>query len=385
MTTTLAIDTAIEKTRTPDTTSYLACWNFESYMKPNSNIKGSGGNTLFYARAYKFKKQLKIMIEGCARNGNDYITISILDTSFLVSHTKSSDIGDTPFIPTTQELILNKYPVEYGDTIKGRLTYKGIALEETWKLDADFQGMFSVVVTADTSMIYYSISDGLPAADYVQKIKIVGIDDIRRIGQFKNLKQLDITDKTYSGEFPPEILSLKYLEALELSCSISELPEQIDRLVNLKTLNLWGNYSIKELPKNLVHCRKLKAINLRQNDEVILSSFKGFDSLQHLNLSEINLSRLPHGITTLKMLQTLDLSGNTGLDFSKVLDELSRVKSLEQLELRYCKLEKLPNSIFALKNLKKINLSWNPLQSGELQRLQCEMPTTEIVFFEEHE
>jgi Leucine-rich repeat (LRR) protein len=387
LTTTLNIDPSLMlvDTITNDTIKYLQCWNFRPYMNVNSNIKTSNGNTLFHARAHKFKNQLKIVLEGCANNGHDYVTINIVDTSFLIIHTQGSGRDQILFTPTNQKLTINKYPIEYGDTITGYLKYEGIALKEKWKLNSNSEGPISFVVEGDTSMTYISISDRLPAADYVEKMEIVGIVEIGKIGHFKNLKRLDITDKTNAGEFPPEILSLRYLEELLLSCGISQLPTQIDRLTNLKTLNLWGNYTLKELPKSLVNCKRLKEINLRQNEGVILNSLKGFDSLQHLNLSEINLSRLPDGIINLPMLQTLDLTGNPRLDFSSVFTQLSRVKSLEQLELRYCKLAKLPGSIFALKNLKKINLSWNQLQRGELQRLRCEMPTTEIEFFDEHE
>jgi Leucine-rich repeat (LRR) protein len=387
LTTTLTIDPTIKRPSVADTdtTNHSECWNFESFMMPNSNLKSSDGNTLFYARAPKFKNQLKIILEGCVNNGHDNVTINIVDSSFLVVHTQGSGRDETMFTPIKQELTISKYPSKYGDTIIANLKYKGIAFKEKWKLNADFNGPFSFVITADTAMTYFSISDGEPAADYVKKMKIVGMEGISKIGQFKNLERLDITDKTYSGKFPSEILSLRYLEELDLSCNISQLPAQIDRLTNLKTLNLWGNDALKELPRSLIHCRKLKELNLRQNEGIILHSLKGFDSLQHLNLSEINLSRLPEGVTTLQMLQTLDLSGNSRLDFNRVFADLSRAKSLEELELRYCKLEKLPSSILELKNLKKINLSWNRLQIGDLQRLRCEMPTTEIVFFGEHE
>jgi Leucine-rich repeat (LRR) protein len=381
LTTTLTVDPSIKGTgMSTDTTNYSNCWNFESSKMANSNIKSGDGRILFYAIAYKFENQLKIIVEGCTSIVNDYVTIDIVDTSFLVTNTRTSDHAEAQFTPTNQELVINKYPIEYGDTIRGLLKYKGIALIENIKLYSDFHGMFCVVVTGDTSMTYSSISKGIPAADYVHKLKLTGIRDISKLGQFKNLKKLDIIDRSYSGEFPEEILELAHLEDLHLSCNIAYLPEQIDNLSNLKRLDLWGNRLLKKLPATLINCEQLRELNLRQNNSININTLKGLDNLQYLNLAETNISRLPDGILTLQNLQILDISGNTELDFNKALVDLSTMKNLRELELRYCGFKTLPTPLLALKNLKKLNLSWNPLTEGELQRIRCEMPNTDIKF-----
>ena len=67
-------------------------------------------------------------------------------------------------------------------------------------------------------------------------------------------------------DIPDEITNLKNLEQLWIGGenggnSISALPEEIGKLENLTSLNLYGN-PISELPESLKMCRKLKYLCL---------------------------------------------------------------------------------------------------------------------------
>lgn len=133
------------------------------------------------------------------------------------------------------------------------------------------------------------------------------------------------------------ILKLYKLVKLDLSDNlISKLPEEIQRLPNLKVLNLSKNKlgALKNLTWNWI------GGNLRNN-------------LQVLNLSDNKISVLPNQIGRLKNLTHLILKDNL---LVALPHSLAKLKKLQDLDLENNKLESLPKRILSL-HLKHINLS----------------------------
>ncbi|XVF37667.1 hypothetical protein REPUB_Repub20aG0029300 [Reevesia pubescens] len=103
----------------------------------------------------------------------------------------------------------------------------------------------------------------------------------------------------------------------------------------------------------------------------LVSSFK---YLRMLDLSFLNIERLPHSIGKLKHLRDLDLSGN---NIEKLPSSLSRLQNLQTLDLIWCvKLKKLPRKTRRLVSLRHLHidgcdeLAYMPRGLGQLTCLR---------------
>ena len=245
-----------------------------------------------------------------------------------------------------------------------------------------------------------------------------------------NLTLLTLADCEKLLYLPSTISSLKSLESLEFSgCSEFEyLPENLGSVVGLKELKLSGT-SIKDLASSIEHLTNLTLLTLRDcknlvclpntfwclklgnsldltgctKIEKLLENLGNVEGLEKLDLSRTaikelpssiehltnltvltlkdckNLVRLPNAIWSLKLGNSLDLSGCS--KFDNLLENLRNVKGLEKIDLsgtaikelpssikhltyltvltlKDCKnLMRLPNNIFCLKLLKFLDLS----------------------------
>ncbi|XVF37654.1 hypothetical protein REPUB_Repub20aG0028300 [Reevesia pubescens] len=104
----------------------------------------------------------------------------------------------------------------------------------------------------------------------------------------------------------------------------------------------------------------------------LVSSFK---YLRMLDLSFLNIDRLPHSIGKLKHLRDLDLSGNEKI--KKLPNSLSRLQNLQTLDLNRCyKLKKLPRKTRRLVSLRHLHidgcdeLAYMPRGLGQLTCLR---------------
>ncbi len=121
---------------------------------------------------------------------------------------------------------------------------------------------------------------------------------------------------------------------------------------------------------------KVRFLNLSNQTEVIPNSvWEQFINLEYLSLKNDHLVQIPTGITTLKKLKTLDLSGN---DFQTLPAEFIRLENLEELYLNDEKYMNLPKTIEVLSklpNLKSLhlendNLSTLPVEILEFKNLE---------------
>lgn len=212
-------------------------------------------------------------------------------------------------------------------------------------------------------------------------------------------------------------------EATKLDLSnlgLTEIPETIGKLINLKILNLGyrglgslkeieGNkYSyvegfqrnrLKVLPKSLGNLSQLKELNLSQNQLITLpDSLCKLSQLEKLSVSFNKLTGFPECFNKLSNLKEIDFSSNKVSKFPcfirhlKYLEELffrgneikvlpewiGDLNSLYNIQCGGNKIESLPNSLVKLTNLWNLNfgddLGGNPLESlpefiGELSKL----------------
>jgi Leucine-rich repeat (LRR) protein len=142
----------------------------------------------------------------------------------------------------------------------------------------------------------------------------------------------------------------KYLASkLDLSGQgLTEIPEEIFKYRNLKTLNLRNN-EIKLVSKDIGFLKHLKNLNLSNNKITTLGA-KFFDlvNLEYLFLNNNKLKSFPVQVVNLTKLKALDLSGNL---FSKLPIELTGFQPLSSLNLSNNQFTEFPFEILSLENL----------------------------------
>ncbi|KAI3728284.1 hypothetical protein L6452_16918 [Arctium lappa] len=185
---------------------------------------------------------------------------------------------------------------------------------------------------------------------------------------FPNLSYFSAHSNILSGGIPSSLLNsqtISYLNlrnnsldgSIDFNCSVT---------VNLTSLDLGTNNFSGRIPANLPSCLKLKAINLARNRLVgqVPESFKNFQSLSYLSLSNCSLNNLS---TSLKILQhcpnltVLVLTMNFHTEQLPSDDDL-QFKALKALVIANCRLTGgIPAWLNGLTDLQLLDLSWNHL------------------------
>ncbi len=183
--------------------------------------------------------------------------------------------------------------------------------------------------------------------DQAELVKV--IDKAAREGAAK----LDLSEKGIT-QLPEQIGQLANLRTLSVSANqLSTLPEQIGQLANLQELNLAAN-QLSTLPEQIGQLANLRWLKLIENQLSMLPEQIGqLANLQLLTLYNNQLSTLPEQIGQLANLQTLDLTGN---QLSTLPEQIGQLTNLEMLFLDGNQLERLPRSIGGLKKLTRLYL-----------------------------
>ena len=157
-----------------------------------------------------------------------------------------------------------------------------------------------------------------------------------------------------------QIAELTQLEHLTITGNIDQLPQRLNQLKKLQSLELFA-LPMKTLPSVLAELPNLKILSVNTGgvsldfDEVV-AVLKQCQKLASLKLITSNL-KLNEKISALQQLKKLDLSGN-GLQ--KIPTELYQLHELTELDLGLNQLHNVPKGIGQLSNLKvlKLNSNW---------------------------
>lgn len=178
-----------------------------------------------------------------------------------------------------------------------------------------------------------------------------------QIVKLTNLKSLSISENKLIMTLPPEIGQLEALERLELlnNNELESLPVEIVNLKNLNFLILSGT-KINSLPIEIGQLNKLKFLDL-QNTKIFTlpSSIGNLSSLNRLYIGSQNLKEIPKSIENLTKLEHLSIE----VDMNEINIDFSKLDNLISLNISGNRLTKLPDSIGQLKNLKYLNISGN--------------------------
>ncbi|KAJ0031251.1 hypothetical protein Pint_14680 [Pistacia integerrima] len=218
---------------------------------------------------------------------------------------------------------------------------------------------------------------------------------------FNELLDLNLSQNSFSGQFPVEIFNLSNLRSLD----ISPLPVEASQLQNLEVLNLAGSYFSGPIPFQYGSFKSLEFIHLAGNFlngkippelgnlktvthmEIGYNSYQGsipwqlgnMSEIQYLDIAGANLSgSIPKQLSNLTKLESLFLFKNhlTG----KIPWEFSNMKALSSLDLSDNQLSgPIPESFVELKNLSLLSLMYNQM-SGTVPEGLAQLPALEILF-----
>ncbi|MGB3790014.1 MAG: leucine-rich repeat domain-containing protein, partial [Phormidesmis sp.] len=179
-------------------------------------------------------------------------------------------------------------------------------------------------------------------------------------------------------ELPPEIGKLTNLKTLVLGLwdkkrgsrgnKLTTLPDEIGQLTGLRSLFL-GYNRFEELPEVVGKLGKLRSLDLSSNQLSTLPEIVGqLQSLTLLDLSSNQLSTLPEIVGQLQSLTSLDLRSN---QLSTLPESVGELQSLTSLDLRSNQLSTLPERTGDLQGLESLDLSDNQL--SELPHQVCKL------------
>ncbi len=187
----------------------------------------------------------------------------------------------------------------------------------------------------------------------------------RSITRFKSLKRLDLSDNSLRY-LPHSLRKLTKLEILDISNnSLKKLPLYIEDFKELKRIYFYGN-PIDFLPKYIWE----KAYNLFYTHAKVLWTLENTfnkrieykarnKNIIELNLTSLNLKKVPKLIFRLQTLEKIDLSNNQLKTLPK---KFALLKNLKFLMLSKNKMKKMPSLIRNFNLLKDLELDHNRLE-----------------------
>ncbi|MFQ3172739.1 MAG: hypothetical protein ACI9DG_002780 [Oleispira sp.] len=166
-----------------------------------------------------------------------------------------------------------------------------------------------------------------------------------------------VTQKDKLYEFPREIFDLAdSLEILDLSNNhLSELPDDLDRLLNLRILFL-SNNDFEKIPAVLARCPQLEMISFKSNALTVVDENVLPIDTRWLILTDNRIQKLPHSMGQLHRLQKLALAGNR---LTHLPESMDNCKNLELARLSANKLTAMPDWLFQLPKLAWLAFSGN--------------------------
>lgn len=124
------------------------------------------------------------------------------------------------------------------------------------------------------------------------------------------------------------------------SCDLSEIPEPIYDMKNIKTLSLEHN-QIKVFPEEIGKLKSLKELFLNGSRiEILPDSIGDLTNLEKLYLNDNELKKIPEAIGKLSSLDILVLSGNP---IKIIPKSILALKNLSSIYLRNTKMNKIPD------------------------------------------
>uniref|UniRef100_A0A8I6YQI5 Leucine-rich repeat-containing N-terminal plant-type domain-containing protein n=1 Tax=Hordeum vulgare subsp. vulgare TaxID=112509 RepID=A0A8I6YQI5_HORVV len=189
---------------------------------------------------------------------------------------------------------------------------------------------------------------------HVVKLDLQGSDDYRQ---------------ALAGNISSSLLGLQHLRYLDLSDNgfdKIQIPEFMGSLHQLRYLDLSSSQFIGRIPPQLGNLSNLRYLNLESYSDTYstdISWLSRLTSLEHLDMSQVNLSTIVHWLPVVNMLPTLKALRLVGCQLRSSPDSIqfSNLTSLETLNLSDNDFHRssTPNWFWDLTSLKYLDISFN--------------------------
>ncbi|MDX2359490.1 MAG: leucine-rich repeat domain-containing protein [Crocinitomicaceae bacterium] len=171
----------------------------------------------------------------------------------------------------------------------------------------------------------------------------------KEISTLKQLESLHLSDGQFEDGWVKIIAPLNLTHLIMSNCRIELLPESIGSLQSLTSLDLSDNPALRELPESFAQLTQLKILDLsRENSDSYWGSPLGRsisdDNFLHSESLEI-LSRIS--------LEAISLAGHP---YKKLPEEIFLLETLEELDLSFLNIRRIPKGIETLASLKYLKL-----------------------------
>ena len=159
-------------------------------------------------------------------------------------------------------------------------------------------------------------------------------DEVYKLTELKELSLFNMEPKTFSGTLSSKIKNLTKLEKIYLVYVITDIPNEIFDLINLKSIDI---FSIRNSETKLIGNER----------------FSNLKNLENLQISEFDLgSQFPTGILTLKNLQRLQLGFTSRMnDPVEIPTQIFNQSSLKEIRFYFGYKLNITSKIGNLQNL----------------------------------
>lgn len=214
------------------------------------------------------------------------------------------------------------------------------------KIDSIFQlrsKLYNEVVVG-TRRIFY------PGREFISS------DSVAKMKDKANVRKISVSNVR---EIPSLVYACENVEAIEfVNTDLQNIPQELNRLPKLKTLYVYNNHSRTRLkldPNNTVTSLVIRGDDPRKFPR----SYKNFESLAKLDLSENDLRKFPNGARHNKQLRELHLQRN----LLTLRGTVRRHPYLEQLLLQFNQVRHVPSSIARFPNLRRLTFNTNKVET----------------------
>ena len=157
------------------------------------------------------------------------------------------------------------------------------------------------------------------------------------IGAIASLEKLSVGMGCYctwrqhiKTRLPEELANLPHLRALSLGCHLSDIPDWVWTLDNLKELSLSFDDEIKAVPQAVSHMKNLRALHIRGNGiNALPDSLGNLASLRELRVESDSLIALPPSFCQLERLEELHLDTFRLMEVPDVFDTMTYLKNID--------------------------------------------------------
>ena len=178
--------------------------------------------------------------------------------------------------------------------------------------------------------------------------------------------------------------------------NVKEVQSRIEEAKSNNTDKLFlNNMGISQIPEEVFSLSQLKVLDLSGNDiDFLPASINKLSTLRELFLTNNKLKEIPVEITELSRLEDLHLTNN---ELESLPENIEKLRSLRRLFLTKNKFKKINKSVFSPRKIKHIDLdidpTWqdntiflgdNPIENPPVQILNQGIDTT-INYFDQQE